>query len=35
MHVVGKMKKSVLNQRVKEMTESPMTFYKTRPEKIS
>ena len=31
MHVVGKMKKSVLNQRVKEMTESPMTFYKTRP----
>ena len=35
MHVVGKMKKSVLNQRVKEMTESPMTFYKTRPEKIN
>jgi putative protease len=32
MHVVGKMKKSVLNQRVKEMTESPMTFFKTRPE---
>jgi collagenase-like PrtC family protease len=36
MHVVGKMKKSVLNQRVKEMTQSasqgvPMTFYKTRP----
>jgi putative protease len=31
MHVVGKMKKSVLNQRVKEMTESPMTFFKTRP----
>jgi hypothetical protein len=26
------MKKSVLNQRVKEMTESPMTFFKTRPE---
>jgi len=31
MHVVGKMKKSVLNQRIKEMTETPMTFYKTRP----
>ena len=31
MHVVGKMKKSVLNQRIKEMTESPITFYKTRP----
>ena len=35
MHVVGKMKKSVLNQRVKEMAQSatqgvPMTFYKTR-----
>ena len=31
MHVVGKMKKSVLNQRVKEMSETPMTFFKTRP----
>jgi len=31
MHVVGKMKKSVLNQRIKEMAESPITFYKTRP----
>ena len=30
MHVVGKIKKSVLNQRIKEMTESPITFYKTR-----
>jgi putative protease len=35
MHVVGKMKKSVLNQRVKEMTQSaeqgvPIRFYKTR-----
>ena len=30
MHVVGKMKKSVLNQRIKEMAESPITFYKTR-----
>jgi len=27
---VGKMKKSVLNQRIKEMAESPITFYKTR-----
>lgn len=31
MHVVGKMKKPVLNQRVREMAETPMTFYKTRP----
>jgi putative protease len=31
MHVVGKMKQSVLNQRVTEMTESPISFYKTRP----
>ena len=31
MHVVGHMKKSVLNQRVREMAETPMTFYKTRP----
>ncbi len=31
MHVVGKMKKSVLNQRVKEMAESPINFYRTRP----
>jgi collagenase-like PrtC family protease len=31
MHVVGKMKKSVLNQRVKEMSETPMTFFKSRP----
>jgi 23S rRNA 5-hydroxycytidine C2501 synthase len=34
MHVVGKMKKSVLNQRVRELTqgqEVPMQFYKTRP----
>jgi hypothetical protein len=27
------MKKSVLNQRVKELSEMPMTFYKTRPAK--
>ena len=31
MHVVGHMKKTVLNQRVREMAETPMTFYKTRP----
>jgi len=29
--VVGHMKKSVLNQRVREMAETPMTLYKTRP----
>jgi putative protease len=31
MHVVGHMKKSVLNQRMRELAETPMTFYKTRP----
>ena len=31
MHVVGKMKKSVLNQHAKEMQETPMQFYRTRP----
>lgn len=31
MHVVGKMKKSVMNQHVKEMKETPMQFYRTRP----
>jgi hypothetical protein len=34
MHVVGKMKKSVMNQREREMAEAtavPMTFYRTRP----
>ena len=31
MHVVGKMKRSVLNQHAKEMQESPMQFYRTRP----
>jgi putative protease len=31
MHVVGHMKKTVLNQRVREMKATPMTFYKTRP----
>lgn len=31
MHVVGKMKKSVMNQHLKEMQEFPMQFYRTRP----
>ncbi|HEY0884837.1 MAG TPA: collagenase-like protease, partial [Ramlibacter sp.] len=31
MHVVGKMKKSVLQQRAREMAEVPMQFYRTRP----
>ncbi|MGE4330177.1 peptidase U32 family protein [Diaphorobacter sp.] len=31
MHVVGKMKKSVLNQHRKEMQEHPLQFYRTRP----
>jgi len=31
MHVVGRMKKSVLQQRVREMAEVPMQFYRTRP----
>ncbi|MFD0667424.1 peptidase U32 family protein [Ramlibacter sp. MAHUQ-53] len=31
MHVVGRMKKSVMNQRVREMAEAPLTFYRTRP----
>jgi len=31
MHVVGKMKPSVLNQHAKEMQEFPMQFYRTRP----
>ncbi len=34
MHVVGKMKKSVMNQRERDMAEAtavPMTFYRTRP----
>jgi 23S rRNA 5-hydroxycytidine C2501 synthase len=36
MHVVGKMKTSVMNQRAREMAEPqaiPMKFYKTRPER--
>ncbi|WP_312304327.1 U32 family peptidase [Pulveribacter sp.] len=31
MHVVGKMKKSVLNQHRREMQERPLQFYRTRP----
>ena len=31
MHVVGKMKTSVKNLRAKEMTESPLKFYRARP----
>ena len=31
MHVVGKMKKSVVNQLSREMAEAPIQFYRTRP----
>ncbi|NMM79665.1 protease [Acidovorax sp. SRB_14] len=31
MHVVGKMKRSVLNQHRQEMAEKPLQFYRTRP----
>jgi len=31
MHVVGKMKKSVLNQHTREMQAQPLQFYRTRP----
>ncbi len=31
MHVVGKMKRSVINQHAREMQEFPMQFYRTRP----
>jgi putative protease len=31
MHVVGKMKTSVKNQLAKDMTESPLKFYRARP----
>ncbi len=31
MHVVGKMKKSVLNQAAREAQEAPLKFYRTRP----
>ncbi|MFT3815404.1 MAG: U32 family peptidase [Acidovorax sp.] len=32
MHVVGRMKKSVMNQHRKDMREFPMQFYRTRPQ---
>ncbi|MBN9367585.1 MAG: U32 family peptidase [Comamonadaceae bacterium] len=32
MHVVGRMKKSVLNQHRRDMQEHPMQFYRTRPQ---
>lgn len=32
MHVVGKMKKSVMNQHLKDMQEAPLRFYRTRPQ---
>ena len=32
MHVVGRMKKSVLNQHHRDMQEHPMQFYRTRPQ---
>ncbi len=32
MHVVGKMKRSVLNQHAQEMAEKPLQFYRTRPQ---
>ena len=31
MHVVGKMKKSVLNQHARDMQTAPLQFYRTRP----
>ena len=31
MHVVGKMKRSVLNQHAQEMAEKPLQFFRTRP----
>ncbi|MDD2846124.1 MAG: U32 family peptidase [Rhodoferax sp.] len=31
MHVMGKMKRSVINQQHKEMLEAPVQFYRTRP----
>jgi collagenase-like PrtC family protease len=35
MHVVGKMKKSVLNQAAREAQAMPLKFYRTRPEAIT
>jgi 23S rRNA 5-hydroxycytidine C2501 synthase len=34
MHVVGKMKKSVLQQQAREALEVPMQFYRTRPARV-
>ncbi|GAB2817715.1 23S rRNA 5-hydroxycytidine C2501 synthase [Comamonas piscis] len=34
MHVVGKMKRSVINQHAKEMQEFPMQFYRSRPAEV-
>ncbi|BCN39333.1 MAG: U32 family peptidase [Burkholderiales bacterium] len=31
MHVVGRMKKSVMNQHLRDMQEKPLRFYRTRP----
>lgn len=35
MHVVGKMKKAVIQQRHKDMQETPLTFYRTRPQPVA
>ena len=35
MHVVGRMKKAVLNQTAREAQEIPLKFYRTRPEAIT
>lgn len=35
MHVVGKMKRSVLNQHAQEMAEKPLQFYRTRPQSVA
>ena len=32
MHVMGKMKRSVINQHAQEMAEKPLQFYRTRPQ---
>jgi hypothetical protein len=31
MHVMGRLKRAVANQRAKEMKTAPMRFYKARP----
>jgi putative protease len=35
MHVVGKIKKSVLNQQAREAAETPLVFYRTRPQQAA